>query len=1156
MDGRVKASRLARSTPLVYLSSKLAAKLKLVNWNACSLKSKIIELGLFLEEKRIDIAFITETHLKPEVNINIPGFRLVRRDRPNLRRGGVAIAIRNNINCQLLPSFQLQLIEAVGVEITTSVGTITFIVAYCPKQASVSLRQDIIKLTRRQGQFIIAGDLNAKHQSWGNLRRNQNGEIWSNDADEGHYIILDPDGPTRLNRSGIHATLDLYITNTSKIIQTVVYQKLSSEHYPVVNEVGSSVNRSEYSRRNYHLVNWGRFQQCVDNNMNYSHHPETQSDIDHQLHSIVAAISQARPQYVPASRMEAAVRNNPNNLLVPNDFSEELEITAHEPSTYIKTSKNMKAPGFDNILNIELKHMSFEFFNHLATIFNQCLRFSYFPSLWKSAKVIPIMNPGKDPSSSKSYRPISLLSGLSKLFERAIYRRLLASTEQHNNILLDEQFGFRQGRSTVHQLTRVTNILKWNKSLSKTSAMALLDVETAFDNITLLTLLIGSFDHISATGSYSDNAIEEQHRVINEMNQNFTDLEQASEKLIDLGTFVGRHKVPPKTVKITNTVAVKVPVPYPVRIPQPIPIPIPVNKPIPVPVTKIIKVTETTPVNTVPSYSTTALQNLLASPTVSSFSSRSSNSNSHLLTDEQEVSHTDHNEHIHEFTRSFPVHSVFNVGADYNPYMGNRAALTKQAAPDSVSQHTHYSEPEQAHRGRSTNIYSSNSIPEIQTNHEPRSRYRVYYTTEQSIETHSSDGQEYHKIHQTPEEEVISHSYKHPKSAFYPKSYEKYPKQKFSRPSYSVPPTTPTFSASEQSSNDEYHFERPRYEDHQIKSSPPVRHFQTVKDSYPQYEHPDFKQYHYQKPNQESYSYSEKPHYKSEKYSEHYTKPTPSSYTSANHDPEHREVEESKDSATHYRQYEYRDHAEQYDEHKSPTQQYESRDHDYRKPIHNEETYAHAETREPQYTPNEYKTYYANPSPVSEALSYTEQSERPRETSHKQYYEKPESYRPNPEKEHQTRYSSKPNTLEYSFPSDSHLHPTYSESSAPKHPQTHHYYASTPEHPSFDETHESEHHKYYHQAQHSPSPAPSSHEPTYHHGEPEEEDYHHYSSHGAHHRHQRESGDMQGSSSTDHEAYERAVERDYRAAYSSKHIEYTHEHLHHHHPATTDGRSY
>ena len=186
--------------------------IKIANWNACSIRNKNYELVDFLNVHKIDIAIITETHLKPEVNMFLPDFRFVWLDRAYSSGGGVAIALRREISCHLLPSFQLKVIEAVGLEVTTGVGPITIIAAYCPKQVNVrdgtatNLRSDIIKLTRSQGRFIIAGDLNAKHQAWGNSRRNQNGLILFNDLQVGHYNILGPAAPTRLSRSGVHAT--------------------------------------------------------------------------------------------------------------------------------------------------------------------------------------------------------------------------------------------------------------------------------------------------------------------------------------------------------------------------------------------------------------------------------------------------------------------------------------------------------------------------------------------------------------------------------------------------------------------------------------------------------------------------------------------------------------------------------------------------------------------------------------------------------------------------------------------------------------------------------------------------------------------------------------------------------------------------------------
>ncbi|XP_065091271.1 uncharacterized protein LOC135712240 [Ochlerotatus camptorhynchus] len=76
---------------------------------------KNIEFVDFLNERQINIA-ITETHLKPELNVFLPDFQLVRLDRTSSGGGGVVIATRRNISWRLLPSFQLKTIEAIGVE--------------------------------------------------------------------------------------------------------------------------------------------------------------------------------------------------------------------------------------------------------------------------------------------------------------------------------------------------------------------------------------------------------------------------------------------------------------------------------------------------------------------------------------------------------------------------------------------------------------------------------------------------------------------------------------------------------------------------------------------------------------------------------------------------------------------------------------------------------------------------------------------------------------------------------------------------------------------------------------------------------------------------------------------------------------------------------
>lgn len=85
--------------------------------------------------------------------------------------------------------------------------------------------------------------------------------------------------------------------------------------------------------------------------------------------------------------------------------------SCNEPDMYVrpkhiinilKRSRNNKASGFDGITNLALKLLPNSGFVFLTFIINSCLHLQYFPEVWKIAKVIPILKPGKaadDPSS-------------------------------------------------------------------------------------------------------------------------------------------------------------------------------------------------------------------------------------------------------------------------------------------------------------------------------------------------------------------------------------------------------------------------------------------------------------------------------------------------------------------------------------------------------------------------------------------------------------------------------------------------------------------------------------------------------------------------------------------------------------------------------------
>ena len=86
----------------------------------------------------------------------------------------------------------------------------------------------------------------------------------------------------------------------------------------------------------------------------------------------------------------------------------------------------------------------------LAKIMNLSVLNGVFPSRLKRAKIIPIYK-DNDVFEPKNYRPISLLSNFSKIFEKLTYKCLKIFFEK-NLVLYEKQYGFRDKYSTQHAL--------------------------------------------------------------------------------------------------------------------------------------------------------------------------------------------------------------------------------------------------------------------------------------------------------------------------------------------------------------------------------------------------------------------------------------------------------------------------------------------------------------------------------------------------------------------------------------------------------------------------------------------------------------------------------------------------------------------------------
>lgn len=114
----------------------------------------------------------------------------------------------------------------------------------------------------------------------------------------------------------------------------------------------------------------------------------------------------------------------------------------------------------------------------LTYLFNACLRLKYVPKCFKIAQVIMINKPDKPPGQVTSYRPISLLPTISKIFEKLLIKRIQPMIK-----IPDFQFGFRNKHSTIEQIHRVTTVIERAFEKSEYCPAAFLDVSQAFDKV-------------------------------------------------------------------------------------------------------------------------------------------------------------------------------------------------------------------------------------------------------------------------------------------------------------------------------------------------------------------------------------------------------------------------------------------------------------------------------------------------------------------------------------------------------------------------------------------------------------------------------------------------------------------------------------------------
>ena len=117
----------------------------------------------------------------------------------------------------------------------------------------------------------------------------------------------------------------------------------------------------------------------------------------------------------------------------------------------------------------------------VSNLINLPFSLGTFPKILKQAKVISIFKKG-DQQNCNNYRPISLLSNISKIIEKLIHKQLSVFLEI-NNCLYTHQYGFRNQHSTTHALITITEKVRHALDNDKITCRVFLDLQKAFDTV-------------------------------------------------------------------------------------------------------------------------------------------------------------------------------------------------------------------------------------------------------------------------------------------------------------------------------------------------------------------------------------------------------------------------------------------------------------------------------------------------------------------------------------------------------------------------------------------------------------------------------------------------------------------------------------------------
>jgi exonuclease III len=253
---------------------------KILQFNINGLMSKFKELKQTLINMDIGIVCLQETFLKENKSIKIPGYTIIRKDRPS-HKGGLAIIIKNSLKYQeIINDNQIEYQEIKLFLQNENINLLNLYIAPHVQTDSPNLET----IFKDKSKSIILGDFNAHNLIWGSSHNSSRGKTIESIIDRNNLIILNTGHPTYFQSNAHPSAIDLSICTSNistKIHWNICNNSMGSDHHPILItyneppvEEDSFIPRWKFSKADWKTFEQKCHQQLTPSTFNPSHSVE------------------------------------------------------------------------------------------------------------------------------------------------------------------------------------------------------------------------------------------------------------------------------------------------------------------------------------------------------------------------------------------------------------------------------------------------------------------------------------------------------------------------------------------------------------------------------------------------------------------------------------------------------------------------------------------------------------------------------------------------------------------------------------------------------------------------------------------------------------------------------------------------------------------